>query len=103
MKAIPVQRKQRASRGSILRKDERRSAMSDLLSPETRERRRNMLRTAMGPAIALALDEPDVVAVLVNPDGRLIERQCDGWAHGGAQHVAAPLPCLGREEIRQIG
>jgi len=34
-----------------------RSAMSDLLSPETRERRRNMLRTAMGPAIALALDE----------------------------------------------
>src|SRR5258708_19611018 len=71
MKAIPGQRKQRASRGSILRKDERRSAMSDLLSSETRERRRGMLRTAMGPAIALALDEPDVVEVLVNPDGRL--------------------------------
>ena len=45
--------------------------MSDLLSPETRERRRGMLRTAMGPAIALALEEPDVVEVMVNPDGRL--------------------------------
>ncbi|MGH6754464.1 MAG: P-type conjugative transfer ATPase TrbB, partial [Bradyrhizobium sp.] len=42
--------------------------MSDLLSSETRERRRGMLRTAMGPAIALALEEPDVVEVLVNPD-----------------------------------
>ena len=30
-----------------------------------------MLRTAMGPAIAQALDEPDVVEVLVNPDGHL--------------------------------
>src|SRR5260221_1271432 len=84
MKAIPVQRKQRASRGSILRKDERRSAMSDLLSPETRERRRNMLRTAMGPAIALALDEPDVVEVLVNPDGRLgLNRHGSGPADTG--------------------
>ena len=45
--------------------------MSDLLSTETRERRRGMLRTAMGPAIARALDEPDVVEVLVNPDGHL--------------------------------
>ena len=45
--------------------------MSDLLSTETRDRRRKMLRTAMGTAIALALDEPEVVEILVNPDGRL--------------------------------
>jgi len=38
--------------------------MSDLLSTITRERRRNMLRTAMGPAIAQALDEPDVVELV---------------------------------------
>jgi P-type conjugative transfer ATPase TrbB len=58
--------------------------MSDLLSPETRERRRSMLRTAMGPAIALALDEPDVVEVLVNPDGRLwLDRHGSGRADTG--------------------
>jgi len=58
--------------------------MSDLLSPETRERRRSMLRTAMGPAIALALDDPDVVEVLVNPDGRLwLDRHGSGRADTG--------------------
>jgi hypothetical protein len=58
--------------------------MSDLLSPETRERRRSMLRSAMGPAIALALEEPDVVEVLVNPDGRLwLDRHGSGRADTG--------------------
>jgi type IV secretion system protein VirB11 len=43
-----------------------------------------MLRTAMGPAIALALDEPDVVEVLVNPDGRLwLDRHGSGRADTG--------------------
>src|SRR5882724_11443176 len=74
----------RVSRRSILRKDERRLAMSDLLSPETRERRRSMLRTAIGPAIALALEEPDVVEVLVNPDGRLwLDRHGSGRSDTG--------------------
>jgi type IV secretion system protein VirB11 len=55
--------------------------MSDLLSTITRERRRSMLRTAMGPAIAHALDEPDVVEVLVNPDGHLwLDRHGSGRA-----------------------
>jgi len=58
--------------------------MSDLLSTETRERRRGMLRTAMGPAIALALEEPDVVEVLVNPDGRLwLDRHGSGRSDTG--------------------
>jgi P-type conjugative transfer ATPase TrbB len=53
--------------------------MSDLLSSETRERRRSMLRTAIGPAIAKALDDIDVVEVLVNPDGRLwLDRHSSG-------------------------
>src|SRR5260221_14684239 len=30
---------------------------------------------------------------------RLIERQRNGWAHGGAQHVASALKGLGQEEI----
>jgi type IV secretion system protein VirB11 len=58
--------------------------MSDLLSPETRERRRGMLRTAMGPAIALALEDLDVVEVMVNPDGKLwLDRHSSGRAHTG--------------------
>jgi len=58
--------------------------MSDLLSPETRERRRGMLRTAMGPAIAIALGEADVVEVMVNPDGKLwLDRHGSGRADTG--------------------
>jgi type IV secretion system protein VirB11 len=45
--------------------------MSELCSIETRLRRKAMLRTAMGPAIAQALEENDVIEVLVNADGRL--------------------------------
>jgi P-type conjugative transfer ATPase TrbB len=35
------------------------------------ERRRAMLRTAMGPAIAEALADPRVIEIMVNPDGAL--------------------------------
>ena len=35
------------------------------------ERRIRMLRTAMGPEIAAALADPEVVEVLFNPDGSL--------------------------------
>ena len=35
------------------------------------ERRIRMLRTAMGPEIAAALEDPEVVEVLLNPDGTL--------------------------------
>jgi len=35
------------------------------------ERRRAMLRTAMGPAIAAALADPRIIEVMVNPDGAL--------------------------------
>ncbi len=36
---------------------------------ETRERRRTMLRTAMGPVIGAALLDPAVIEIMVNPDG----------------------------------
>ena len=42
--------------------------MSDTLSAE---RRRAMLRTAMGPAIGAALADPAVIEIMVNPDGSL--------------------------------
>ncbi|MBX9898019.1 MAG: P-type conjugative transfer ATPase TrbB [Qipengyuania sp.] len=42
--------------------------MSNTLSAE---RRRAMLRTAMGPAIAAALADPAAIEIMVNPDGSL--------------------------------
>jgi type IV secretion system protein VirB11 len=35
------------------------------------ERRTRMLRSAMGPAIAAALEDPEVIEILLNPDGSL--------------------------------
>ena len=53
--------------------------MVDRFHPETRDRQRTMLRTAMGPAIASALADPAVIEVMVNPDGRLwLDRHGDG-------------------------
>ncbi|MCO0638059.1 Flp pilus assembly complex ATPase component TadA, partial [Lutimaribacter sp. EGI FJ00014] len=40
-------------------------------SPEADHRRRAMVRTAMGQAIADALADPSVIEVMVNPDGAL--------------------------------
>jgi type IV secretion system protein VirB11 len=45
--------------------------MSSFSNGEAQERRRAMLRTAMGPAIATALADPAVIEVMVNPDGSL--------------------------------
>lgn len=43
-----------------------------------------MLRTALGPAIAAWLDDPAIVEVLLNPDGRLwVDRLTDGLADTG--------------------
>ena len=43
---------------------------SDRPAAVSGERRRAMLRTAMGPTIAAALADPEVIEVMVNPDGR---------------------------------
>jgi len=49
------------------------------------QRRRAMLRTAMGPAISKALGDAEVVEVMVNPDGSLwIDRLGEGRSSTGA-------------------
>jgi P-type conjugative transfer ATPase TrbB len=54
------------------------------------ERRSRMLRTAMGPQIAAALDDPEVVEVLLNPDGMLwLDRLGAGLAPTGVRMSAA--------------
>ncbi|MGH6706932.1 MAG: P-type conjugative transfer ATPase TrbB [Sphingomicrobium sp.] len=53
---------------------------------ESLERKRAMLRTAMGPAIAEALSDPLVAEVMVNPDGALrIDRLGEGRSDTGAR------------------
>ncbi|MGK8436992.1 P-type conjugative transfer ATPase TrbB [Ectopseudomonas hydrolytica] len=53
------------------------------------DRRTRMLRTAMGPLIAAALDDPDVVEVMLNPDGLLwLDRLSVGRAHLGTLAAA---------------
>lgn len=67
--------------------------MGDLFSlaaMEAEGRRRQMLRTAFGPAIAAALADPGVIEVMVNPDGRLwLDKAGSGRVDTGAQLGAA--------------
>jgi type IV secretion system protein TrbB len=79
-----------------LRPDLGRPGDSDLRCLETRLRRRAMLRTAMGPAIAQALEDDDVVEVMVNADGRLwVDRH-------GAGRCATDVTLMPREAERII-
>jgi type IV secretion system protein VirB11 len=60
--------------------------------PQSNERRRTMLRTAMGTEIAAALADPLVIEVMVNPDGalrldRLGEGRIDTRVRLGASEV----------------
>ncbi|TIX29363.1 MAG: P-type conjugative transfer ATPase TrbB [Mesorhizobium sp.] len=49
-----------------------------------------MLRTALGPAVIKFLDDPKIVEVMLNPDGRLwIDRLAEGLADTGEQLSAA--------------
>lgn len=96
--------------------------MSDHLIEEARMRRRQMLLTAFGPTIEAALDDPTVIEVMVNPDGklwldrfdvgridtgtlinpaeveriiRLVAAHMRGEVHEGAPIVSAELPETG--------
>ncbi|MDX4953663.1 P-type conjugative transfer ATPase TrbB [Delftia acidovorans] len=52
----------------------------------SQDRRIRMLRTAMGPLIAAALDDPDVVEIMLNPDRTLwIDRLSTGRAPMGLE------------------
>ena len=59
---------------------------------EAEDRRRAMLRTAMGPEIATALADPAVVEVMVNPDGALrLDRLGEGIVDTGIRLGAAEV------------
>ena len=59
------------------------------IQSEARSRSARMLRTALGPDIAGWLEDPGVVEVMLNPDGRLwIDRLADGL-HDTGQHLSA--------------
>jgi type IV secretion system protein VirB11 len=54
------------------------------LNQEATSRGARMLRTALGPSIALWLEDPAVVEVMLNPDGRLwIDRLAGGLVDAG--------------------
>jgi len=54
------------------------------------DRRTRMLRTAMGPHIAKALEDRDVVEILLNPDGSLwFDRLSSGRAPAGISITSA--------------
>nr|WP_066553855.1 P-type conjugative transfer ATPase TrbB [Sphingobium sp. TKS] len=58
-------------------------------NPERSARGARMLRTALGPAIARLLEDPCVVEVMLNPDGRLwIDRLSEGLSDTG-EHLSA--------------
>jgi type IV secretion system protein VirB11 len=63
--------------------------MSDTLSSD---RRRAMLRTAMGPTIAAALADPAVIEIMVNPDGALrLDRLGEGRIDTGTRYDPAQV------------
>jgi type IV secretion system protein VirB11 len=56
------------------------------LAPAIETRGARMLRTALGPWIMQTLGEPDVVEIMLNPDGRLwVDRLGSGQADTGMQ------------------
>ncbi|MBA7480489.1 hypothetical protein ES707_15950 [subsurface metagenome] len=60
------------------------------IQSEAISRSARMLRTALGPAIARFLEDPSVVEVMLNPDGRLwIDRLSSGLTDTG-ETLSAP-------------
>ena len=56
------------------------------------DRRRAMLRTAMGPTIAAALADPAVIEIMINPDGALrLDRLGEGRTDTGTRYDPAQV------------
>ena len=63
-----------------------------------------MLRTALGPAIAVFLEDPTIVEVMLNPDGRLwIDRLSGGLEDTGQQMSAADGERIMRLVAHHVG
>lgn len=55
-------------------------------------RKRAMLRSAMGPTIAAALADPEVIEIMINPDGALrLDRLGQGRVDTGARFDPAQV------------
>ena len=71
---------------------------------EAHARGARMLRTALGPDIAAWLDDPGVVEVMLNPDGRLwIDRMKEGVADTGQRLSAADGERIVRLVAHHVG
>jgi P-type conjugative transfer ATPase TrbB len=67
--------------------------------PEAVQRGARMLRTALGPAVARFLEDPAVVEVMLNPDGRIwIDRLSEGLSDTGE----TLLPADGERIMRLV-
>jgi type IV secretion system protein VirB11 len=74
------------------------------LRTEAISRGARMLRTALGPAIAAWLDDPGVVEVMLNPDGRLwIDRLTEGLADTGKRLSAVDGERIVRLVAHHVG
>jgi type IV secretion system protein VirB11 len=63
-----------------------------------------MLRTALGPSIAAWLEDPDIVEVMLNPDGRLwVDRLSGGLADTGERLAAADGERIVRLVAHHVG
>src|SRR5437879_7322540 len=74
------------------------------LRTEAISRGARMLRTALGPAIAAWLEDPAVVEVMLNPDGRLwVDRLSTGLAETGEHLTAADGERIVRLVAHHVG
>lgn len=72
--------------------------------PEAIQRGARMLRTALGPAIARFLEDPAVVEVMLNPDGRIwIDRLSQGLSDTGEMLSAADGERIVRLVAHHVG
>ncbi|WP_218014889.1 P-type conjugative transfer ATPase TrbB [Pararoseomonas sp. SCSIO 73927] len=63
-----------------------------------------MLRTALGPAVARFLEDPAIVEVMLNPDGRLwVDRHSDGLSDTGERLSAADGERIVRLVAHHVG
>ena len=63
-----------------------------------------MLRTALGPAIAAWLEDPNIAEVMLNPDGRLwVDRLTNGLADTGEKLAAADGERIVRLVAHHVG
>jgi len=73
-------------------------------SREAISRSARMLRTALGPAIATWLEDPGVVEVMLNPDGRLwVDRLTEGLADTGERLSAVDGERIVRLVAHHVG